>query len=80
MNFMETKILGIILSILGISGLILALINVNGAVSPQHIPLLFTGGVFGAIAFFAGIWMVPNGSGYNKTSEVNVNRAGGVAE
>jgi len=54
---MERKIWGIMLSILGIGGLIMALININGPEINKHLPVLFAAGIFGAIAFFAGIWL-----------------------
>jgi hypothetical protein len=60
---METKILGIILSILGIASLILAVVYVNGADSSKHLNLLFTAGILGTIIFFAGIRMVPGQAG-----------------
>jgi hypothetical protein len=56
---METKILGIILSILGIVSLILAVVYVNGADSSKHLNLLFTAGILGTVIFFAGLWLVP---------------------
>ena len=56
---MEKKILGIILSILGISGLILALVFMNASGSSDHLHLLLAGGTSGAILFFTGIWLIP---------------------
>ncbi len=56
---METKILGIILSILGIAGLILALAFMNGADSSKHVSVLFACGILGAISFFVGIRLIP---------------------
>jgi hypothetical protein len=56
---METKFLGIILSILGISGLILSLIYMNDVATATHFNLLIACGVLGAIAFFAGIRLIP---------------------
>jgi hypothetical protein len=59
---METKFLGIILSVLGIAGLIVALANIyNGNVN-----ILIVSGLAGAIAFFAGIRLIPEGKAYNK--------------
>jgi hypothetical protein len=55
-NVMEGKIVGIILSILGIAGLVLALAAING--SGEHVTSLLAAGVGGAGAFFAGIWLV----------------------
>ncbi len=54
---MEAKILGIILSILGITGLILSLVYVNEAAGSHHISALFAGGIFGTALFFTGIWL-----------------------
>ena len=51
---------GIIVSILGISGLILALIFMNDAVTTTQFNFLFAGGVLGAIAFFAGLRLIPD--------------------
>jgi len=56
---METKHLGIILSIMGISGLILSLIFMNDVATATHFNLLIACGVLGAIAFFAGIRLIP---------------------
>lgn len=55
---MEGKIWGISLSILGIAGLIMALININGPLVTTHLPVLLVAGVFGALAFFIGIWLI----------------------
>jgi hypothetical protein len=77
MKVMETKILGIILSILGITGLILALIYMNDAASTRQFVLLFACGVLGAIAFFAGIRLVPSENAFNKPAEA---RANNIAE
>jgi hypothetical protein len=58
---MLTKTWGMIVSVLGVLGLIasLVMINVNGS---RHVEMLFAGGILGTIAFFTGIWMVPNKS------------------
>ena len=55
---MEGKIWGILLSILGIAGLIWALIYINGPQVSNRLPVLIAGGVCGALAFFIGIWLV----------------------
>jgi len=60
---MKGKIMGIILSILGIAGLISAFIYINGPDSSGHLAALLAGGVGGAIAFFAGIWLVDHNTG-----------------
>ena len=57
---MEGKILGVILSILGIAGLIVALIYVNVAPSIKSVNLLLGCGIGGAICFFAGLWVIPS--------------------
>jgi hypothetical protein len=54
---MQQKILGITLSILGITGLIVALMGINGPLVNEHLALLMAGGSFGALAFFGGIWL-----------------------
>jgi hypothetical protein len=54
---MQQKIMGIGLSILGVAGLIGALICVNGADINSHLTLLMVAGTLGAIAFFTGIWL-----------------------
>ena len=55
---MEGKIWGILLSILGIGGLIWALIYINGHEVSGRLPMLFAAGICGAVAFFTGIWLV----------------------
>lgn len=54
---MERKIWGIMLSILGIAGLIWAFIYINGPEVNEHLPVLFGAGIIGAAAFFMGIWL-----------------------
>jgi hypothetical protein len=49
-------------SVLGIISLVTAIVLVNTGDVGKHIGVAFAGGVFGAIAFFAGIWMMPNKS------------------
>jgi hypothetical protein len=60
---MRGKIVGIILSILGIAGLVSAFIYMNGPDSSDHLAALFARGIGGAIAFFAGIWLVDHSTG-----------------
>lgn len=60
---MRRKIVGIILSILGIAGLISAFIYMNVGDSSDHLAALLARGVLGAVAFFAGIWLVDNSAG-----------------
>jgi hypothetical protein len=58
---MEKRLLGIILSILGITGLILCALGfMNGGDSSKHIKNILVYGVLGAIFFFAGIGLVRN--------------------
>jgi hypothetical protein len=60
---MEKRVLGIILSIVGIIGLIIAAIAiVNGSGSNKGIKEIVVFGVLGAIFFFAGIGLVRNTS------------------
>jgi hypothetical protein len=60
---MEKRVLGIILSIVGIIGLIIAAISiVNGSGSNRGIKEILVFGVLGAIFFFAGIGLVRNTS------------------
>lgn len=60
---MRGKIVGIILSILGIAGLISAFIYINGPDSSDHLAALLARGIIGTIAFFAGIWLVDHSAG-----------------
>ena len=55
---MKEKIWGIMISLLGIAGLIWAFIYINGPEVNEHLPVLFAAGIFGAAAFFTGIWLV----------------------
>ena len=55
---MRRKIWGILLSILGIGGLIWALIYINGPRGDTNLPVLLAAGVCGALAFFMGIWLI----------------------
>jgi uncharacterized membrane protein len=58
---MEKRIFGIILSVLGIAGLIYAgIIFVNGLGGPKNFRALIFAGALGAIFFFAGISLVRN--------------------
>jgi uncharacterized membrane protein len=60
---MEKRVLGIILSIVGIIGLIIAAIAiVNSSGSNKGIKEIVVFGVLGAIFFFAGIGLVRNTS------------------
>ena len=56
---MEKRILGIIFSLLGATGLILAAVNfVNGGEGTRNIKMIVIYAVLGAIFFFAGIGLV----------------------
>jgi uncharacterized membrane protein len=58
---MEKRTLGIILTLLGITGLILAGINfLNGNAKTYNIKQIVTFGILGAVFFFAGIRLIQN--------------------
>jgi hypothetical protein len=58
---MEKRVLGIILSILGVAGLIYAGIAfLNGGTGTRSIKAIIFSGILGAIFFFAGISLVRN--------------------
>ncbi|HTL09874.1 MAG TPA: hypothetical protein VL307_16485 [Chitinophagaceae bacterium] len=58
---MEKRVLGIILSLLGIVGLIYAGISfVNGGSGTRSIKMILFASILGAIFFFAGISLVRN--------------------
>ena len=58
---MEKRILGIILSIAGIAGLILAAVKfMNGGQGTRSIKEIFIYGILGAVFFFAGIGLIRN--------------------
>lgn len=58
---MEKRVLGIILSILGIAGLILAAVSfMGGGESSKHIKSIVVFLILGIIFFFAGIGLVRN--------------------
>jgi uncharacterized membrane protein len=58
---MEKRILGIILSIIGVVGLILAAVGfANGGSSNRSIRMIVIYSILGAIFFFAGIGLVRN--------------------
>jgi hypothetical protein len=61
--FMEKRILGICLSVLGIIGLIYAGLHfVNGASGAKSVKSILFSGILGALFFFAGISLVRNTS------------------
>jgi uncharacterized membrane protein YozB (DUF420 family) len=59
---MEKMIWGSIVSVLGIISLVAAFVVINTGDVGKHLELVFAGGVLGTIAFFTGIWMMPNKS------------------
>jgi hypothetical protein len=56
---MKGKILGILLSVLGVAALIVTLIGINGVVTSTQVNMLLAGGIVGTILFFTGIWLLP---------------------
>ncbi|MEO5683935.1 MAG: hypothetical protein ABIQ88_14940 [Chitinophagaceae bacterium] len=60
---MEKRILGVVLSVLGIAGLIYAGISfVNGGAGTKSIKTIIFAAVLGGIFFFAGISLIRNTS------------------
>jgi uncharacterized membrane protein len=58
---MEKRVLGIILSLLGVAGLIYAGVNfMDGGTGTRNIKAITVFGIIGAIFFFAGISLVRN--------------------
>jgi hypothetical protein len=58
---MEKRILGIILSVLGVAGLIAAgAYFMNSSEGTRHIKGIFMYGILGVIFFFAGISLIRN--------------------
>ena len=56
---MEKRVFGIILTVLGIVGLILAAINfMNGGTNTQNVKEITVYGIIGLIFFFAGIGLI----------------------
>lgn len=56
---MEKRVLGIILSLLGVAGLIFAGIQfLNGGTGVQNIKAILFAGILGGIFFFAGIGLI----------------------
>ena len=56
---MEGKVLGVTLSVLGVFGLLIAIFYMNAVQSSKEVNLLLGCGFFGAVIFFAGIWLLP---------------------
>jgi hypothetical protein len=59
---MEKIMWGRIVSILGIISLVAAFVMLNTGDVGRHLVIVFAGGLLGTIAFFTGIWMMPNKS------------------
>jgi hypothetical protein len=58
---MEKRVLGIVLSLLGVTGLIYAgICFLNGGSGQKNIKLIIFSGVLGSVFFFAGIALVRN--------------------
>jgi uncharacterized membrane protein len=58
---MEKRVLGIILSLLGVVGIVYAAISfINGGTGVTNIKMITAFGIVGAIFFFAGIGLVRN--------------------
>jgi uncharacterized membrane protein len=58
---MEKRVLGVILSILGIVGLLFCGISfISGGYGEKNVKLIIFSGIIGAIFFFAGIALVKN--------------------
>ena len=58
---MEKRLLGIILSLLGVAGLVYAGISfMDGGTGTRNIKVIILFGILGAIFFFAGISLVRN--------------------
>lgn len=57
-NIMEKRVMGIILSVLGIVGLILAAMNFLNGGGTRDIKEIIIYGILGAIFFFAGISLI----------------------
>ncbi len=58
---MEKRILGIIISILGIAGLILAAFTfMHGGENSRHVKSIFVYAILGVIFFFSGVGLVRN--------------------
>jgi Na+-transporting NADH:ubiquinone oxidoreductase subunit NqrE len=58
--YMEKRVLGIILSLIGVAGLIIAGVNFMNGNDTRDIKQIVVYGVLGAIFFFAGIGLIRN--------------------
>jgi uncharacterized membrane protein YozB (DUF420 family) len=59
---MDKLIWGSIVAVLGIISLVAAFVVVNTGDAAKHLQAALAGGILGTIAFFTGIWMIPNKS------------------
>ncbi|HEX7845747.1 MAG TPA: hypothetical protein VF476_08065 [Chitinophagaceae bacterium] len=58
---MEKRVLGIILSLMGVAGLIIAAVQfLNGGQGTRNIKEIAIYGILGAVFFFAGVGLVRN--------------------
>lgn len=75
---MEGKIWGILLSVLGIAGLIGSLLYISGPKEATNLPLLLAAGICGALAFFLGIWLVDHKRSGHKPEKAGADGSGRV--
>jgi len=64
--------MGIILSIVGIAGLIAAFLMVTGFESSDHVSELLVCGILAAAIFFTGIRLIPDGGAGSKEKEAGI--------
>ena len=57
---MEKKMFGIILTVLGIAGLIAAAVNFASSESGSNVKLILVYAILGAIFFFSGMGLIKN--------------------
>ena len=69
---MKKRIMGIILSILGILGLVAAFLILTGFESSDHVSELLVCGILAAVVFFTGIRLVPDRSAGSKEKEAGI--------
>ncbi|HEY4061387.1 MAG TPA: hypothetical protein VGM30_05780 [Puia sp.] len=61
-KFMEKRTLGIILSIVGIAGLVAAFLCITGFEGGDHVGELLGCGIVGTVIFFVGVRLFPDAS------------------
>lgn len=67
---MEKRIFGIVLTLLGIGGMIMAAMNfVNGGNGNAGIRAIIVYGILGAVFFFAGVGLIRNTKDVKKSNE-----------